>query len=110
MATINININSSDTININVANNNQQPSAEDKNVLYNRLQADLNKHYESVGKWPWYEVWIDFDECFDSIYEQIKDMCYQAQYDTCLGFIVRRAAFYDGDGYIDMLNELVSQH
>ena len=45
MATINININPSDTININVANNNQQPSAEDKNVLYNRLQADLNKHY-----------------------------------------------------------------
>ena len=108
MATININAGANDIININRSNdNNTQQKAIGKEELYKKLQRDIKRVLEMLKTELWYEVFIDFDECFDGIYEQVKSLPYVAAFDLCLGFMYRREAYYGSPKYLNDLDELV---
>ena len=110
MATININVSENDVININV-NNAESTNANEpklgKEELFKKIYHDLSSYAKENKKRYWYEVWIDFDEGWDGIYEEIKGLSYKAMFDTCLGFINRMEDYYDSPKYYEDLNEMI---
>ena len=110
MATININVGENDVININVNNAESTNASEPKlgkKELYEKIYHELKLYAKENKKQYWYEVWIDFDEGWDGIYEQIKDLHHQAMFDTCLGFINRMEYYYDSPKYYQDLNKMI---
>lgn len=104
MATININASSNDIININVTDSKPQISKED---LYKKVLVDLTKYSKENEKRWWYEVWIDLEESWDGIYEEVKNLSYRAVVDTCIGFLQRMDDYYGSPKWYEDMNEMV---
>ena len=106
MATININVGENDIININVEGSNETPKIN-KEDLYRQMREELSTFCKENNKRYWYEVWIDFSEDWDGIYEQIKNLDHQAAFDTCFGFLERMEAYYNSPRYYEDLNDMI---
>lgn len=106
MATINITLGENDVLNVNTQPK-QEKQLPDKEELYKKLRSELLTYAKEKKKRWWYEVWIDLSENFDGIYEEIKEMSYKAQFDTCLGFMQRMDDYYASSDYTDDLNERI---
>jgi hypothetical protein len=106
MATINVTLGANDVLNVNTQPK-QEKQLPDKEELYKKLRSELITYAKENKKRWWYEVWIDLSENFDAIYEEIKEMAYKAQFDTCLGFLQRMDDYYASSDYIDDLNDMI---
>lgn len=115
MATINVNADKNDVININVnGESQQQPESEQQkiNELHDTLRSMLNKYnnkrYATEHKAWWYEVFCDFGQDFDdAIYPVIKDMEVYQAYTYCLGYMYMRDSYYNSPAWINDLNNML---
>ena len=109
MATINLNVNSNDVININVVNANaeRKPTQGEVNALHNKLRSELVNKSNNAKQHFWYEVFIDFSEDFEEVlFPLIKDLPYEAAFDLCWGYLQRRDDYYGSDQYTNDLDEM----
>lgn len=111
MATINLNINQNDTININVVsseNKSDNSNGLSKDELFDKLYKDLVHKSNNMKEHLWYEVFYDFAEGFDAIYPHIKNMPYELAFFTCWGYLVQQDAYYGSEQYIRDLDSMLS--